>query len=297
MDGVRYMTMTGWLLAAGLAVLLGLGASYLLDRRVPLGRTLGLIGLAVLGVFGGSELFGPLEGEQALSELGPQVGDFYLLTGLLGGVILMALAVITGRRAAAGQPTDVAQQGISDPPVARWLFADLRSAPLWFGLRLFLGYEWLTAGWHKLTDPAWMDGGTALASFWERVVAVPEQGRPAITYGWYRDFLSFMLEHEWYPWFAKLVAVGETLIGLGLILGAFVGIAAFFGTLLNFNFMLAGTASTNPVLFGLGVFLVLAWKVAGWWGLDRVLLPALGAPWEPGKLFRAARGPKAATPA
>src|SRR5690606_40371193 len=71
-----------------------------------------------------------------------------LLTGLLGGLVLMALAVATGRRAAAGQPTDVAQQGISDPPVARWLFADLRSAPLWFGLRLYLGYEWLAAGWH-----------------------------------------------------------------------------------------------------------------------------------------------------
>ncbi len=54
---------------------------------------------------------------------------------------------------------------------------------------------------------------------------------------------------------------------------------------MNFNFLLAGTASTNPVLFGLGVFLVLAWKVAGWWGLDRWLLPALGTRWSPGRAF------------
>ncbi len=70
-----------------------------------------------------------------------------------------------------------------------------------------------------------------------------------------------------------------------MIVGALVGIAAFFGTVLNFNFQLAGSASTNPVLFGLGVLLVLAWKIAGWWGLDRVLLPRLGTPWAPGGRF------------
>ena len=74
-------------------------------------------------------------------------------------------------------------------------------------------------------------------------------------------------------------------MGIGLLVGALVGIAAFFGTIMNFNFLLAGTASSNPVLFGLGVLLVLAWKVAGFWGLDRWLLPALGTPWHTGKLF------------
>ena len=94
-----------------------------------------------------------------------------------------------------------------------------------------------------------------------------------------------MLDHEWYTWFAKVIAVGEFLVGIGLIVGALVGIAAFFGTLMNFNFQLAGSASTNPVLFGLGVFLVLGWKVAGWIGLDRYLLPALGTPWKRGRLL------------
>ncbi|MEZ4562461.1 MAG: hypothetical protein R2853_06955 [Thermomicrobiales bacterium] len=87
--------------------------------------------------------------------------------------------------------------------------------------------------------------------------------------------------------------MGEVLIGLGLIFGALVGIAAFFGTLMNFSFMLAGTTSTNPVLFGLAVFLVLAWKVAGYWGLDRYLLPALGTPWHEAGT---ATAPEAAVP-
>ena len=86
-------------------------------------------------------------------------------------------------------------------------------------------------------------------------------------------------------WFAKFVAVGELLVGIALVLGIFTGIAAFFGGLMNFNFMLAGTASTNPVLFLAAILLIMAWKVAGWWGLDRFLLPLLGTPWRPGRWF------------
>jgi len=86
-------------------------------------------------------------------------------------------------------------------------------------------------------------------------------------------------------WFAKLVVAGELLVGIALILGAFTGIAAFFGGFMNWNFMMAGTASTNPLLFTLSILLILAWKTAGWWGLDRWLLPALGTPWRPGRVF------------
>ncbi len=173
---------------------------------------------------------------------------------------------------------------VDDPVVWKLLLGNVYYALIWLPLRFFVGREWLVAGEHKVRDDAWMDGGEALKGYWERAVAIPEQGRPAITYDWFRDFLQYMLDHEWYTWFAKLIAIGEVLIGLGLIVGALVGIAAFFGTLLNFNFQLAGSASTNPVLFALGVFLVLAWKVAGWWGLDRWLLPLLGTPWAPGRI-------------
>jgi len=78
----------------------------------------------------------------------------------------------------------------------------------------------------------------------------------------------------------KVIALGETAVGLGLIFGAFTGIAAVSGSFLNMNFMLAGSASTNPVLLLLGVAIVLAWKVAGYYGVDRFLLPILGTPWK-----------------
>jgi thiosulfate dehydrogenase (quinone) large subunit len=48
---------------------------------------------------------------------------------------------------------------------------------------------------------------------------------------------------------------------------------------MNWNFIMAGSASTNGLLFAIAIVLILAWKVAGWYGLDRFLLPYIGAPW------------------
>ena len=174
----------------------------------------------------------------------------------------------------------------SDPPIARTLFNNTRWSWIWLIARLYLGYKWLDSGLGKLTNPAWVQGGEALKGFWERAVMIPEApARPAITFDWYRSFIQALLDSGSYTWFAKLVVAGELLIGVALILGIFTGIAAFFGGFLNWNFMMAGSASTNPVLFTISIFLILAWKTAGWIGLDRWILPALGTPWQPGKLF------------
>ncbi|MGC4192592.1 MAG: DoxX family membrane protein [Thermomicrobiales bacterium] len=169
---------------------------------------------------------------------------------------------------------------VFDDPMSWKLLQNSPSyALLWLPLRLFVGLAWLASGESKLRGTGWMDGGSALQGFWQNAVAVPESGRPAITFGWYRSFLQFLLDHESYTWFAKAIAVGEFMVGLGLVLGAFTGIAAFFGATLNFNFQLAGSASTNPVLFALAVAMILGWKVAGFWGLDRMLMRHVGTPW------------------
>ena len=94
-----------------------------------------------------------------------------------------------------------------------------------------------------------------------------------------------MINAEAYTWFAKVVTFGEMAIGIALVLGAFTGVAAFAGGFMNWNFVMAGAASTNGLLFAVATWLVLAWKTAGWIGLDRWLLRALGTPWRPGYLF------------
>jgi thiosulfate dehydrogenase [quinone] large subunit len=152
---------------------------------------------------------------------------------------------------------------------------------LWLIVRLYVGYAWLEAGIHKLGDPKWVDDGSALLGYWQNAVKIAAPpGRTAITYDWFRGFLQILIDNNTSAWMAKVVTFGEIAIGLGLIVGAFVGVAAFFGALMNMNFMLAGSAATNPVLFFLAVGLMLGWKIAGHYGADRVLLPLVGTPWR-----------------
>ena len=178
---------------------------------------------------------------------------------------------------------------IPDPPLATTLFSTTRFSWLWLILRLYLGWQWLSSGWGKISGGTWASG-ESLKGFWTNAVAVPDEGKPAIAFDWYRSFIQYMLDHGWYTWFADVIMWGEFLIGIALILGAFVGIAAFFGGFLNWNFIMAGAASTNGLLFAIAIVLMLAWKVAGWYGLDRFLLPLIGTPWYRGQAAGAVPG-------
>ena len=214
-------------------------------------------------------------------------GENWIASPLITYLLILAI-VLAGWVQARSIPTagirlrltpDPAPGQIDDPAGWRLLMGNIFFALVWLPMRFFLGRDWLSHGAEKIVDPAWMNQGEALRGFWEQAVVIPEEGRPPITYDWFRQFLQYMLDNGWYSWFAKLVAWGEVLVGLALLLGALVGLSAFFGTFMNFNYMLAGSSSTNPVLFGLAIFLVLAWKVGGHWGLDRWLLPVLGTRW------------------
>jgi thiosulfate dehydrogenase [quinone] large subunit len=169
---------------------------------------------------------------------------------------------------------------ITDPPIARFLFSDVRMSWLWLVLRVWLGYQWLNSGLGKLSNPAWVQTGDALKGYWTNAVAIPAEGRPMIAFDWYRSFLTFLLNTESYTWFAKLIVAGEVLVGIALVIGAFVGVAAFFGATMNWNFIMAGSASTNGMMLLVAILLILAWKTAGYLGADYFLLRWLGVPWE-----------------
>ena len=133
---------------------------------------------------------------------------------------------------------------LNDIPQVETLFNSKLMSWLWLVARLYLGVKWLEAGWEKFQNPAWMQTGVALKGFWEHAVAIPEApARPLIAFGWYRTFLQAMLDSSSYTWFAKLIPLGEMLIGIALILGIFVWFAAAAGAFMNFNFMMAGSAS------------------------------------------------------
>ena len=61
---------------------------------------------------------------------------------------------------------------IQDPPIARFFFQSTITAWLWLAVRLYVGYDFLIAGWHKFNTPAWMDGsGTGILGFWKGALA------------------------------------------------------------------------------------------------------------------------------
>ncbi|UVI31398.1 DoxX family membrane protein [Paenibacillus spongiae] len=136
--------------------------------------------------------------------------------------------------------------------------------------RVYLGWQWMTAGIHKLT------GGFDATGYLKGAVAKPVMDK-ATNELVYPTFTGF-LEHFALPnakIFNIVIPIGETLVGLGLILGALTTAAAFFGLLMNFMFLFAGTISTNPWMVLIGTIVLAGGINAGKFGVDYYLLPLL----------------------
>jgi len=174
---------------------------------------------------------------------------------------------------------------MKDPPTAEWLFGNSQSSWIWLLVRLYLGYVWLVAGWAKVGTDAWTgaSAGKALGGFVAGALQKTGGAHPDVQ-SWYAAFLQNAVQTNPQFW-SYLVAYGELFVGVALILGVLTGIAAFFGAFMNMNYLLAGTVSVNPQMFVLSIILILAWKVAGYLGADRYLLPMFGTPWRPRKIF------------
>jgi thiosulfate dehydrogenase [quinone] large subunit len=155
---------------------------------------------------------------------------------------------------------------------------------VWLVVRLWLGLEVIVGGWNKIQDAKWMDG-TALLNFWNHAVAQSGQPQSGVVYGWYTSLIKGLVDSGSQAWIAPIMAYAELLLGICLVLGLFTGIAALLVAFMSFNVMLAGFAGVYPVYFALSMLLVMAWKNAGWWGLDRFVLPVLGTPWRSGAMF------------
>jgi thiosulfate dehydrogenase (quinone) large subunit len=238
-------------------------------------RTTRQAAAAVVALIGGYLLYLGADPESAFSSA---------LLGFWAGLVLfVAVAWLLLRYYRPGVDAPSADEvDVREWRAVRFLRYGRDAAPLYLGLRLFLAWEWIEAGLHKVSDPAWVGTGQALRVYWERAAAVPPApARPAIAYPAYRAFIQFMLDNNWHAWFADLIAYGEVLIGLGFLFGGLIGFAAFFALLMNFSFIFAGSTSSNPTLILLEVVLILGWRVAGWWGVDRFLLPRIGTPWAP----------------
>jgi thiosulfate dehydrogenase [quinone] large subunit len=157
-----------------------------------------------------------------------------------------------------------------DDMIMNWLRGSKYAAVILTLVRLYVGYEWMKAGWHKITGAKAFDA----AGFLKGAIAKPvlESGTQDSVYP---NFVAF-LQHFALPnvkLFNAIVPWGELLVGVGLILGALTTTAVFFGMFMNFAYMLAGTVSSNPWLILLSIFIIAAGANAGKFGADYYALP------------------------
>jgi thiosulfate dehydrogenase (quinone) large subunit len=151
-------------------------------------------------------------------------------------------------------------------------FKSPKASFVWLLLRLYVGYEFLEAGWGKLTGPTPFSAAGTL----NNAIKATTGAHPAV--------------QPWYGWFVKNIALpnvglfsfmvkyGEFLVGLALILGFATIFAASMALLMNFNFLFAGSTSTNTqlvllegiIIFGGGIY-------AGYLGVDYWFRPMFRA--------------------
>ncbi|MCH1624008.1 DoxX family membrane protein [Ferdinandcohnia quinoae] len=138
-------------------------------------------------------------------------------------------------------------------------------AVIWTIIRIWLGIQWIEAGFHKLT------GGFDANGFLQGALAKAGGENPAVQ-GWYATFLEgFAVPNV--ELFNTLIPWGELLVGLGLILGAATIPALIAGAFMNLNFLMAGTVSTNPILLTAAIILLFVGTGAYHYGTDRFTIP------------------------
>ncbi|KGX86906.1 DoxX family protein [Pontibacillus litoralis] len=132
-------------------------------------------------------------------------------------------------------------------------------------IRVYLGYMWLSAGWSKAIN------GFDASGFIHGAIEQASGEHPAVQ-GWWAAFLeNFVLPNM--GLFNILVAWGEVLVGIALILGIFTTFSALMGISMNFAFLFSGTTSINPPMVLMTIFILVAGYNAGKYGLDRWVVP------------------------
>lgn len=132
-------------------------------------------------------------------------------------------------------------------------------------IRIYIGYQWLTAGWSKAM------GGFDASGFIQGAIANAGGENPTVQAWWGAFLETFALPNA--GMFSFMVAWGEVLVGIALILGIFTNFAALMGITMNFAFLFSGTVSTNAQMVVLTIFVIVAGFNAGRYGLDRWVIP------------------------
>ena len=168
-----------------------------------------------------------------------------------------AMVVAWGAAVIAAAALVTAALGSSGPLEAVGLNADWSLAFL--AARLYVGWEFLYAGWQKATD-GWYTNAAGVSEVKGILAGAVAQSHASAQN-------PFPAVPHWFAWLAQnvfsgheqlisyLVVTGELAVGIGLILGLFLRLSAFFGVVMNSLFMYAGAlgAGLNPEMIVLGI--------------------------------------------
>ena len=147
---------------------------------------------------------------------------------------------------------------------------------VWAVARIWVGWQWLSAGWGKVTGPGadvWVGSkaGVAISGFLKGAMAKTGGAHPDVQswYGWFVQNVAAPNPKV----FSYVIAYGEVLVGIALILGVLTVPALIAAALMNLNYLLAGAVSTNPVLLTLEILLLFIGAPIYYFGVDRFLFP------------------------
>lgn len=159
------------------------------------------------------------------------------------------------------------------------------TALVWLVARVYLGYEWFLGGFEKVIGPGsakWIgsEAGASVTGFLKGAIAkspLAEGFDPTKTpHPAVQEWYAILVRDVFLPnamLFSYLVAFGELLVGIALILGIFTRFSALMGVVMALAMFLAGAVSTLPQLLTLGLVITLVGANAGYYGLDYFARP------------------------
>ena len=151
--------------------------------------------------------------------------------------------------------------------VARWPFSSRLAAPVWFGLRLYLGSVWLQFGLDKLRT------GWLTTNPMGQILELIARGQTPTPVPQYRALAELLLALRLDAVMSAAIPLLELAFASAFFAGVLLVPAAIGATLLNLNLILSGIASWSfdGRIIALQLLLLLAWRVAGYLGIGESL--------------------------
>ena len=152
---------------------------------------------------------------------------------------------------------------------------------VWLAARLVLAYETIPLGWDKVFgagSAVWVgpQAGLAVAGYLRQALSSASGELPAA-----KQWYAWLIQNAFLPHavvLSYLVAVGEVLVGIALLLGIFTRFSVAMALLQHMALFYAGTVSMLPYVLPLEVAMLFAGHYAGYSGVDGLVLARV-SPW------------------